>query len=217
MQQAVIFDMDGVIIDSEPLWQAAEIKVFQTVGLHLTHNQCHETKGLRTDQVIRHWYDRHPWEHKSLAQVEQELFAEMQFLIKTQGQPMPGLYELLHRLAGLPYQLAIASSSPMVLINAVVDKFALGDYFGSSLYSGYDVPRGKPDPAVYLAAANGLGVEPGHCLAIEDSGAGVQAAKAAGMRVIAVPEAKEYNDRKFAIADIKVPSLIQIQAEMIIR
>jgi sugar-phosphatase len=217
MQQAVIFDMDGVIIDSESLWQAAEIKVFQTVGLHLTHDQCHETKGLRTDQVIRYWYDRQPWGNKPLAQVEQELFAEMQFLIKTQGQPMPGLHELLNLLLGMPYKLAIASSSPMLLIKTVVDKFALGEYFSSALYSGYDVPRGKPDPAVYLAAAAGLGIESRYCWAIEDSGAGVQAAKAAGMRVIAVPEAKEYDDQKFAIADIKVPSLIQIQAEMIIR
>jgi mannitol-1-/sugar-/sorbitol-6-/2-deoxyglucose-6-phosphatase len=216
MQQAVIFDMDGVIIDSEPLWQAAEIKIFQTIGLHLTHAQCHETKGLRTDQVIQYWYDRHPWTTKSLAQVEQELFTEMQHLIATQGQPMPGLYPLLERLSGMPYKLAIASSSPMVLIKAVVDKFALGEYFGKFLYSGYDVPRGKPDPAVYLAAATGLGINPSQCLAIEDSGAGVQAAKAAGMRVIAVPEAKEYDNVKFAIADLKVPDLTQIQAEMII-
>jgi mannitol-1-/sugar-/sorbitol-6-/2-deoxyglucose-6-phosphatase len=214
MQQAVIFDMDGVIIDSEPLWQAAEQTVFQTIGLHLTTAMCDETMGLRTDRVIRYWYDRHPWTGKSLDQVEQELLTEVGGLMRSQGTAMPGLSEILGEIQGSGFRCAIASSSPRQLIETVVERLALGEFF-EAIYSGYEVPHGKPDPAVYLAAAAGLGIEPGNCVAIEDSGAGVQAAKAAGMSVIAIPAAHEYRATKFDIANIKLKSLTDLDLGII--
>jgi mannitol-1-/sugar-/sorbitol-6-/2-deoxyglucose-6-phosphatase len=216
MHQAVIFDMDGVIIDSEPLWQAAEKTVFQTVGLHLTTAMCYQTMGLRTDQVIRYWYDRHPWTGKSCDQVEQELLIEVGGLMRSQGEAMPGLYEILTAISGSGLRCAIASSSHRSLIEAVVDQLALGEFF-ESIYSGYEVPHGKPDPAVYLAAAAGLGIEPGNCVAIEDSFAGVQSAKAAGMKVIAIPEERSQSEAKFDIADVKLKSLRELDLAMIMR
>ncbi len=214
MQQAVIFDMDGVIIDSEPLWQAAEKTVFQTIGLHLTTAMCYETMGLRTDRVIRYWYDRHPWRGKSIDQVGQELLTEVEGLMRSQGEAMPGLYEILTVIRGSELRCAIASSSPRQLIETVVERLALGEFF-EAIYSGYEVPHGKPDPAVYLAAATGLGILPKHCVAIEDSGAGVQAAKAAGMKVIAIPAAHEYSEAKFDIADLQLKSLTNLDLGVI--
>jgi mannitol-1-/sugar-/sorbitol-6-/2-deoxyglucose-6-phosphatase len=215
-QQAVIFDMDGVIIDSEHLWQAAEKIVFARIGITLTTAMCCETIGLRMDQVIRYWYDRQPWDSKSEAQVEAELFTEVQALILAEGQAMPGLYEILGEIHQSDLKLAIASSSPRNLIESVVTKLKLGDYF-ESIYSGFDVLHGKPDPAVYLAAATGLGVTPGNCVAIEDSLAGIQSAKGAGIQVIAVPESGFYDDPKFDIADMKIKSLTQLNLAMILK
>jgi mannitol-1-/sugar-/sorbitol-6-/2-deoxyglucose-6-phosphatase len=214
MQQAVIFDMDGVIIDSEPLWQAAEKSVFATIGITLTTEMCGRTIGLRTDEVIRYWFDRLPWESKSLEQVETELLAEVEVLILEQGQAMAGLTTILEQIRHSDLRLAIASSSPKKLIQSVITKLAIGDYF-ESFYSGFDVPNGKPDPAVYLAAAAGLGLAPENCLAIEDSLAGIRSAKAAGMKVIAVPEPESYGHEKFDIADLKVRSLVEIDLAMI--
>ncbi len=214
MQQAVIFDMDGVIIDSEPLWQTAEQRVFATIDITLTTEMCRRTIGLRTDEVIRYWFDRQPWESKSLEQVEAELLAEVEVLILAQGNAMVGLHAILESISGSDLRLAIASSSPKNLIRNVIAKLAIGDYF-ESFYSGFDVPNGKPDPAVYLAAATGLGLAPEHCLAIEDSLAGVRSAKAAGMKVIAVPEPASYDHEKFDIADLKVRSLVELDLAMI--
>jgi mannitol-1-/sugar-/sorbitol-6-/2-deoxyglucose-6-phosphatase len=215
-QQAVIFDMDGVIIDSEHLWQAAEKIVFARIGITLTTAMCCETIGLRMDQVIRYWYDRQPWDGKSEAQVEAELFTEVQALILAQGQAMPGLYEILGEIHQSDLKLAIASSSPRNLIESVITKLNLGDYF-KSIYSGFDVLHGKPDPAVYLAAASGLGVETVNCVAIEDSLAGIRSAKGAGIQVIAVPELGFYDDPKFDIADMKIKSLTQLNLAMILK
>jgi mannitol-1-/sugar-/sorbitol-6-/2-deoxyglucose-6-phosphatase len=215
-QQAVIFDMDGVIIDSEHLWQAAEKIVFARIGITLTTAMCCETIGLRMDQVIRYWYDRQPWDSKSAAQVEAELFTEVQALILAEGAAMPGLYEILGEIHKSNLKVAIASSSPRKLIESVVIKLELSDYF-ESIYSGFDVPHGKPDPAVYLAAADGLGVTPTNCVAIEDSLAGIQSAKGAGIRVIAVPESGFYDNPKFDIADMKIKSLTQLDLGIILR
>jgi mannitol-1-/sugar-/sorbitol-6-/2-deoxyglucose-6-phosphatase len=214
MNQAIIFDMDGVIIDSEPLWQAAEKTIFQTVGLHLTTEMCYQTMGLRTDQVIRYWYDRQPWTGKTIAQMEQELLIEVGGLMRREGQAMPGLYEILREISGSGWRCAIASSSPRSLIQTVVEKLALGEFF-EAIYSGYDVPYGKPDPAVYLAAAQGLGIAPSNCVAIEDSFAGVQSAKAAGMKVIAIPERRAYGESRFDVADRKLQSLRDLSLGMI--
>jgi mannitol-1-/sugar-/sorbitol-6-/2-deoxyglucose-6-phosphatase len=214
MQQAVIFDLDGVIIDSEPLWQTAEKQVFATIDITLTTEMCRQTIGLRTDEVIRYWFDRQPWESKSIAQVEAELLAAVELLILAEGQPMAGLVAILDRIRASDLRLAIASSSPKNLIQSVIAKLAIADYF-ESIYSGFDVPHGKPDPAVYLAAAAGLGLDPQNCLAIEDSLAGIRSAKAAGMKVIAVPEPESYDNAKFDIADLKVRSLVELDLEVI--
>ena len=212
--EAVIFDMDGVLIDSEPLWRRAEREVFGNVGLALTTEMCLGTMGLRLDEVVAYWYRRFPWTGKSLGQVEEEVLTEMYRLIADEGAPLAGVRETLDAVRDSGLALAIASSSPSGLIEAVVDKLGIRDYFNVMCSADEDA-LGKPDPAVYLRTADRLTVDPRVCLVFEDSFLGVRAAKAAGMTVVAVPAADQYDDPRFHEADFTVPSLGEFSLDMV--
>jgi sugar-phosphatase len=127
--KAAIFDMDGLLIDSEPLWQEAEITVFKSVGVMLSREHCRETMGLRLDEVVSHWYGRFPWRGASLEAVEEKILALVGRLIIERGKPMPGVKEVVDLLRAANYELAVASSSPMGLIVASLEKFGLIEYF----------------------------------------------------------------------------------------
>lgn len=210
--QAVIFDMDGILIDSEPWWFQAEVAVFRAVGVPLTAEMCEQTLGMRLDASVAHWYERYPWASPTPSVVQDQLLDKACELIGAHGEPMAGVLATLDLLKAAGMTLGLASSSPMRLIEIVVDKLAIRDYF-EVLCTAFDEPYGKPDPAVYLTAARRLGVHPASCLAIEDSPRGVQAAVAAGMRVIAVPEPAGFDRPEFASADIKLHSLNEFRLE----
>lgn len=208
MFQAAIFDMDGLLIDSEPLWHKAEIKVFATVGLHLNEAQCRETTGVRIDEVVRIRYRQQPWKNKTLPQVEQEIIEEVQHLAVTEGHMMPGVHELLEELSQRNFRIGLASSSPLAMIQAVVNHLGIGQYF-ATLKSAADEVEGKPHPAVYLTAAAAMSMPPRACLAFEDSVPGVISAHAAGMSVVAVPDAHSFGRAEFEIAIMKLPTLVE--------
>ena len=204
--KAAIFDMDGLLIDSEPLWREAEIGVFSSVGVPLTDEMCRETTGLRLDEVVRYWHDRNPWQGESLAVVETRILDAVSRLIVERGRPMPGVRETINKFAAEDYKLAVASSSPMPLIRTVLETFKMIEYF-PVLHSADAEDEGKPNPAVYLSTMSRLGVEAGNCVAFEDSVAGVRAAKGAGARVIAVPDPADISNPGFAEADVVLRSL----------
>lgn len=208
MYKAAIFDMDGLLIDSEPLWHKAEILVFGSVGLHLTPEQCRETNGVRIDAVVRMRHRQKPWHSKSLQLVENEIVAEVQRLAVSEGQALPGVYAVLDEFAALGLPLAVASSSPLPMIKAVLERLRITRYF-QLLCSAADEEHGKPHPAVYLNTARQLGVEPARCVAFEDSVPGVQSAHAAGMAVIAVPDAHHFERPEFSVAERKLRSLAE--------
>ncbi len=212
--KAAIFDMDGVLIDSEPLWRIAEKQVFETVGVELTDEMCMSTMGWQLSEVVDHWHDQFPWTGKSRRTVTEEIVQTMRNLIRQQGRPMPGVLELLVQLKDRKIALGLASSSPHLLIDTVVDKLDIRAMF-DVLCSAADEPRGKPDPAVYLKAAQTLGIEPADCLAFEDSIAGIRAAQNAGMRVFAVPCAAQWEDPRFDSADLKLHSLEEFAMELL--
>lgn len=212
--QAVIFDMDGLLIDSEPLWREAEIDVFGAVGVPLDDAMCRQTTGLRHDEVVRYWHARYPWERPLLDEITKRLLDAAERLIVERGELMPGAGATIALLHGMGLKLAIASSSPMRLIEAVVAKFALGAFF-SVLHSADDEDAGKPDPAVYLTTMKRIGVEPRFCLALEDSISGVRAAKAAGAYVIAVPDAEVAHRPEFGEADRVLSSLEDLSINLI--
>lgn len=211
---AVIFDMDGVLIDSEPLWRDAEVAVLTTVGVPIDDEAAKATTGLRFDEVVGQWYARHPWPGPTQAEIGGRIVAGLVRLVHERGTAMPGALAAVDTLAAAGYPLAIASSSPSEVIAAIVGRLGIGDRF-AVLQSAEHEPYGKPHPAVYIEAARRLGVAPTRCLAIEDSPNGVIAAKAARMRCVAVPDPHLRADRRFLAADAALPSLTDLSVEVL--
>ncbi len=204
---AFIFDMDGLLIDSEPLWRRAEISVLATVGVQLTDEMCKETMGSRLDEMVAYWYARFPWTGKSQPEIAREILTRVTTLIMAEGEAMPGVQEILDRLLAQGMPLGLASSSPPELIEAVLTRLKIQSAF-SVVCSAVDEALGKPDPGVYLTAARQLGVDPVLCVALEDSLAGVASAAGAGMMVVAV--SPERGKNRFPQAFLEVRSLLEL-------
>jgi len=213
MIKAIIFDMDGLLIDSEPLWEEAELSVFTKVGVPLTPEMTKQTMGLRVDEVVQYWHSRYPWKNTPLMEVEALIVKTVIELIKAKGQAKQGVHGIIDVFQKCDLPMAIASSSSMEIINAVVEKFSLQEYM-QVIYSAEHEAFGKPHPGVYITAAQKLGVQPEECLAFEDSPNGVLAAKAAKMKCIAVPDLKLKEDKRFCIADKVLDSLSDFKKEM---
>lgn len=212
MLQAAIFDMDGLLIDSEPLWWEAEIEVFGEVGIVLNELRCRETTGFRIDEIVDYWYQQYPWHTLSKQQVQNRLMQRLIERIYLRGEPKAGVAHALSFFQQKEVKVALASSSVYAIIDAVLDKLALRDVF-QVVYSAEDEQYGKPHPGVYLTTAHKLAVIPRTCIALEDSVNGVVAAKAATMKCIAVPEHFPDHDARFVLADAILPSLTTIDNE----
>jgi len=216
MLRAAIYDMDGLLLDSEPYWVQAELEVLGEVGVPLTEALARETTGMRLDEAVAHWYRRFPWTGGTQAEVLARLTRAAHRLILSHAEAKPGVRQSLELFANRGIRRALASSSPLVLIDAVVDKLGLGGQFELTV-SAESEPFGKPHPAVYLSCAARLGVSPSDCVALEDSVNGLVSAKAARMRVIAVPEAPHRGDLRFALADAVVSSLLDVDGRLLDR
>ena len=209
--QAVVFDVDGVLIDSEPFWRESEIEIFARYGVHLSDAECMQTAGMRIGEVARFWFERRPWKGAAPEVLAGEILRGVIRRIRERGSAMPGLYDAIRLFQSRGLLLALASSSARPEIQAVIDRLNLQPHF-EVICSAEDESRGKPHPDVYLTAASRLGVSPERCLAVEDSIAGVTAAKAAGMRCIAIPLPELRTDSRYQIADSVLDSLAQIDA-----
>lgn len=207
--RAAVFDVDGVLIDSEPFWRESEMEVFGRNGLLLTEEECMLTTGMRIQEVTRYWFDRRPWNGPAPEMLAEEILQGVIRRIRERGAAMPGLHGAIRFFRSHGLRLALASSSAMPLIDAVINRLELRPDF-DAICSAEDELRGKPSPDVYLSAAARLGVTPEKCLAIEDSIAGVAAAKAAGMKCIAVPLPELRTDPRYSPADLILDSLTQI-------
>jgi mannitol-1-/sugar-/sorbitol-6-/2-deoxyglucose-6-phosphatase len=211
---AAIFDMDGLLIDSEPLWQEAEISCFRPLGVPVDHELCRQSAGRRLDEVISDWYQRFGWEGPGVGEMHDAVLAEVTRLILERGSALPGVHDTMATMSGAGVRMAIASSSPPQLIDAVVDRLGLADWLELT-HSGTHEARGKPDPAVFLTTARRLGVMPSQCVVFEDAPAGVEAARRAGMRVIAVPSVFEPDHPGIRVADLVLESLADFHPEML--
>ncbi|MFB9295459.1 hexitol phosphatase HxpB [Persicitalea jodogahamensis] len=207
MIQAAIFDMDGLLVDSEPIWRQVAIEVFDTVGVALTEDFCRSTTGLGTVPFVQLAFDTFPWEGKSQTQIGDEIILMAHERIGANAHAMPGALELIQFFYERGIPLAVASASPMEIIETVLERLDIKQYF-RLWHSALLEARNKPFPDVYLGAARMLGVEPSRCLAFEDSGNGLRSAVSAGMKTIAVPADYEYDDSKFDVATLKIPSLL---------
>lgn len=204
MIDAVIFDLDGLLIDSEPLWRRAQIEVFSRAGVTLSEEECAETTGLRVDEVVRLRMRRHrEWSSLTEADAVEGIHARVIELVRAAGVAREGAREAVAFVATTGVKLALASSSARRVIDAALDRLECREAF-EVIRSAEHEPYGKPHPGVYLATATELGVDPTRCLAVEDSLNGLIAAKAARMRCLAVPDRA---DPRFALADVVLSSL----------
>lgn len=203
---AVIFDMDGLLVDSEPLWDEATRAVFDDLGIRYDWEFFQETMGMRVDQIMAGWFERAPWQGPSPAEVTTQIVARTTNLIQERGEPKPGAVQTVAFFRERSIPMAIASSSPYSVIEANIAALGIGDSL-SAVSSAGDEQYGKPHPAVYITTAEKLGVAPRRCLVFEDAILGVLAAKSAEAACICVPDPAIANDKRLGIADYVLPSL----------
>lgn len=194
--QAVIFDMDGLLVDSEPVWQEVEDGLLARRGYDLDPQIRHGLIGMRMADfwgaMVREY--QIPEAPETLIS---EVTADMVTAIPGHVDQRPGAQELLDFLHQRGVPCAIASSSPMPIIEAVVESEGWHGYF-EAFVSGDQVPNGKPAPDIYLEAARLLGVDPARCLSLEDSRNGARAAVAAGTVCYAVPDLSHGHPDQFS-------------------
>ncbi len=203
--------MDGLLLDSEILWHRAEVEIFGSLGVPLTDAEGRSTKGMFVNEVVDFWYAQYPWSGPSTDDVVDLLLGRVGELVETEGRLLPGALWALDE-TGKRGPLALASSTPMALIVRCLKHFELLDRF-SSIHSAEFESYGEPHPAVFLTAAASLSVAPSDCLALGDSAAGVLAAKAARMTVVAVPTNDDRDHREFSLADLVLDSLEDLRSE----
>ena len=220
MIKAVIFDMDGVMIDSEPLWEKAERILLARRGIDYNPTYRDKIVGLNqkdSGKLLKETFN--------LPETIEELLAERINLIvriyEEELELIPSLKTILKELKKSGFLLALASSSPLRVINLVLNRFSLNEFF-SVVVSGESVEFGKPHPDIYLITAKKLGacpeqglrIEPNECVVIEDSINGVKSAKSAGILCIAVPD-KRLNQKGFQIANLVVDGLDKISVKVV--
>ncbi len=211
MAKAVIWDMDGVIADTASSHFQAWREAFGDEGIDFTTQDFKHTFGMRNDDIIREVLGRDTPNHKIelIAQRKEVDFRRVGREVKL----LPGVAELLSSLRKERFKQALASSAPLENLHLLIEVLGIKGFF-DCIVSDEDVTRGKPDPEVFLVASRRLGVIPSDCIVIEDAVAGVRAAKAAGMRCIAV--ATTHPADRLGEADLVVDSLEGVGVSQII-
>ncbi|CAN5701638.1 hexitol phosphatase HxpB [soil metagenome] len=202
----VIFDMDGLLIDSEPLWYEAANETFLQFGVQVTPKQYATTTGLRTKEFIESWFKQMNISMDHALSAEQEITALVIEKIRTKGKTMPGVAHVFNYFINRKFKIGLASSSDMSIIDVVIEKLGIRQYL-NAIESAEKLPYGKPHPQVFLNCAASMGSHPTACICFEDSFNGMIAAKAAKMKCVVVPAPQDSRNIKFNAADLKLSSL----------
>jgi HAD superfamily hydrolase (TIGR01509 family) len=205
MIEAVVFDLDGVLVDSEPVWEQVRRQVVAEHGGHWVPGAQQRLMGMSTGE-----WARYLGEDLGVGlppeKISAEVIDQMRGRYAEHVPFMPGAVDAVRRMAA-SWPLGLASSSPPVLIDAVLDGAGLRDCFAVAM-STEEVAHGKPAPDIYLAVTGRLGHPPRRCVAVEDSANGLRSAAAAGLRVIAVPQPKyPPGAAALGLATLVLPSL----------
>jgi HAD superfamily hydrolase (TIGR01509 family) len=205
--KAVLWDMDGTLINSEELHWIAWRETMVNEGVVITREQFLSTFGQRNDSIIPGWLGLAATAERieRIAQAKEELYRD---LVRRVGvAPEPGVTSWLHRLHKLGWQQAIASAAPRANIDTILEALSANHIF-QGIVSAEDVHQGKPDPEVYLLAAARVGVPANRCIVVEDAVAGIEGARRAGMRSIGIS-----SHGKNLHADVVVESLELLEAD----
>lgn len=202
----VIFDMDGLLIDSEPLWNEAATDIFNRYGIKLSHEQYTSTTGLRTKEFVEWWFSFFKIPLDDANTVEKDIINRVIELVVQKGKPLPGLSHIFNFFTDRNFKIGLASSSPSNLIDVVVDLLQIRDHI-HAITSAALLKYGKPHPEVYLNCADALNSLPTECICFEDSFPGMIAVKAARMKCVVVPDHKSSKELKWNAADLKISSL----------
>lgn len=210
---AVIFDMDGVLIDSEPLWKIAMEEVFHALGSTLKKEDFQKTVGLRIDEVVHFWNHHENWGISNESEIEEAIIVKMIELISKNAQPLSGVIETLTFLKNKGLKIGLATSSSSRLIKVVLAELNIARFF-DFVHSAENEAFGKPHPAVYIKVAEELNVSPTKCLVIEDSFNGVIAGLAAKMKVVCIPEKTHFPNQRLAVADFHFETMNEFLLEI---
>jgi len=209
MIKAIIFDMDGVLVDSEPFNIEIEKRQFELNHLSISEEEHHQYMGVATDVMWREIAKGQSLPLPVEALIEQNKTESIHYFTELKEIPvMPGLIDLLEKLTSKNFPIAVASSSFPEIIELILQKTGLRKHF-QVVVSSQEAGKSKPEPDVFLLAAKQLGINPENCMVIEDSANGIKAAKAAGMRCIAFegPGANPANQKQ---ADAAIKSFDQL-------
>jgi len=210
MTRAVLWDMDGTLVDSEEFHWLSWRDTMAAEGIPITHDQFVVTFGQRNDSILPRWLgaDAMADRIQRVGDAKEELYRR---LVRESGlAPLPGAAEWVRRLQRENWRQAVASSAPRANLDVVLEVIGLRGCF-QAVVSAEDVTAGKPDPQVFLTAAARLGASPSQCVVVEDAAAGVEAARRAGMRSIGV-------SRKSTLAaDIAASSLTELAPDVFVR
>lgn len=213
MVKAVIFDMDGVLIDSEPSWRQAMTEVFTRAGIPYSEQEAAKSQGVRIGDIVRQVSGQHPVDGWPAERLDKAICNRVSELVLTYGRVMPGISRILDFVERKGIKLGLATSTPREVAANFIRRIGIGDRL-DVICTGDEVRYGKPHPEIYLLCASLLGVEPQECLVFEDSVSGVLAAKAARCKCIAVPEPRMFDDPRYGIADLKLHSLEEFEDKM---
>jgi sugar-phosphatase len=205
---AAIFDMDGLLIDSEPLWQQAGAETLQEFGVTLTDEQYNLTTGLRTPEWIDYWFTHFSINKDRAKEAAKTIEQAALDKIKQHGEAMEGVQYIMEFFKTNGFFIGLASSSPMRLIEAVIEKLNIQPYL-NAVTSAEHLPYGKPHPQVFLNCAELLKVLPTTCICFEDSFNGMIAAKAARMKCVVIPAPHVHHEGRWNAADRKLSSLLK--------
>ncbi len=211
----VIFDMDGLLIDSEPLWQEAADEVLGTYGIKLSEEEYVSTTGLRTREFLAWWFGYFHIKVENPKEVEECITRKVIEKVQAGAQAMQGVEYIFQFFAHRKFKIGIATSSPFSLIDIVIDKLNIRHRL-KAISSAQDLILGKPHPQVYLDCAALLESSPTRCICFEDSFNGMIAAKAARMKCVVVPAPLQHHETRWDAADLKLAALSDFNDQAIL-
>lgn len=202
----VIFDMDGLLIDSEPIWNEAADEVFAEYGKQLTPEEYASTTGLRTSEFVAWWLKDYNFGNDELDRAAKKIIDLVIAKTRQKGSALPGVPHIIDFFHQRKFKIGLATSSPLALVDAVVKILGIGPYL-QAVSSAEFLEYGKPHPQVYINCAQQLDSAPMQCVCFEDSFNGMIAAKAARMKCVVVPVPHQSKDARWSAADLKLSSL----------